>query len=1430
MSDKKIFDSLNNVVAPKPETIDLNKQESEIQSKEKYINTIEKHIETLEKKLPSNVISHKTTMEDNLKSFYKSEEELKYSKDLVSKLDSATDALGKPLTPEAKKEINQRYENALSDYKQKKELYENSKKVYNEELARFQEGKGIIRLQNDIQSKKPTLDKLKEDYERNKSLIGTDAYEKKFDNLTWNQKIEKNKELKNLATEVVDLNIEKKELEKKIKNNKDVFETEQKLIKARDEAIKNNDEYGYHEYNRKISAYQYDNKDVLESKTKLEKVNKTLSEKTTLLDKKRTELGTIYVKKESNTPSVPSTPNVPSVPNTPNTNKPNTSNKPNTNKSKTQNKPKASELKKDPNTGETKPVEKPTSSKTDNPIGKEDHSLIVGGKRYNIKLDNNFKHTEDEFNIRFEASGDGGSYIIKDKVTNKEFNFNPNNPALDYEKNKGEFEKYYIKDPVETFEKPIEDIKNIEKEIAEETKKHNYWADIVEVATKGTSYGKITTELKNKIKDKENQLEKLKKDKERLERIEKFDSKKNSYKDEIELKNNDIKTITKNLELDNDKKSFYDKKLDEQKEQDIIELEKRYGFDKNSDALKPKIKEIEDYYEKTKKEVKAEAEKKKKELEKEIKELNSSILKAEKEKSQATKELKKLNDSIKEKENQLKDDKEKKLSIEIQLKLPEYDEKKSELVKKAEKEKDIEKRKVILNEIKSLNEELFKIVKEADIGKTDDFSAEEWIVNVARKKDTGINLDKESRANLEKALEEVEKSKNIIKEKEATLNKEKNKLQTAILNSYFSIFYNIEKNAKGKERGEIDGRKAELLGKLATKTGKNVAEVPEAKPVANALYFPKEMSNNQLKSRQLALVILRKDNAAVTQLAKDLLTAGAALVNVPNIKDISNPLMMGGGDVLANADGVKQSLCDIGNSLKNVFIKFAENGIVRPDIEVEHIEEKRNIEDDETYKKLLEDKKKIEDEIEKLRKGDNENKDSKLAEAVTLINEFDKKIKKNSEGYNFINSLKNGIDNKLTLYKIHKLGTEGSVDIYYGDEKKPGVDEYINKTITLKKYQIEAIQKFCVEFDIPNESDEDKSSPLILKSTPESTPEQTNSDNTNSTTNTTNSNNTNNSINTKKAQEFYKLIQRLPKEAQDKITGGDSSKINDLREKLNSIREETDEEKKAKERALLNELYNKREEINMYSANYYLGLRTDVSLENFMSNERYKSYVEHLIILPIPEKIEDSILQDYETSAHFFNKFAGKASETLNTVQDVVAMGKTINKVAINPGNYKTWKGNSIREFSFSWNFIVESAEDGKNLLNIVSILKKSSSASRIKRGILDSKENDMLKKYGDRLDNVLVQDPCHFLFKFGNKYLQDSISPKKMALKSVQVDYTASGSQVVETTGDGVPKTISLTLQFTELDMIFEDDFNDITKNFKDINPAVFTQNSITW
>ena len=131
----------------------------------------------------------------------------------------------------------------------------------------------------------------------------------------------------------------------------------------------------------------------------------------------------------------------------------------------------------------------------------------------------------------------------------------------------------------------------------------------------------------------------------------------------------------------------------------------------------------------------------------------------------------------------------------------------------------------------------------------------------------------------------------------------------------------------------------------------------------------------------------------------------------------------------------------------------------------------------------------------------------------------------------------------------------------------------------------------------------------------------------------------------------------------------------------------------------------------------------------------------------------------------------------------------------INPNMELLFGGPQLRDFSFAFNFTARSAGEGRTILRILRFFKQGMSPIRSE-------------------SNLFLKSPHTFRleYKNGSRDHKALNKFKECALKSCALQYTPDGNYA--TFEDGIMTKYQMTLGFTELEPVFNDDYEEFSKD----------------
>lgn len=145
------------------------------------------------------------------------------------------------------------------------------------------------------------------------------------------------------------------------------------------------------------------------------------------------------------------------------------------------------------------------------------------------------------------------------------------------------------------------------------------------------------------------------------------------------------------------------------------------------------------------------------------------------------------------------------------------------------------------------------------------------------------------------------------------------------------------------------------------------------------------------------------------------------------------------------------------------------------------------------------------------------------------------------------------------------------------------------------------------------------------------------------------------------------------------------------------------------------------------------------------------------------------------------------AAENVSSINTLATQLLGARKRVMNPGAFQTYTSSSLRSFSFSFDFVPETKNEAKSIIDIVAAFKTYSSPSESWGGI-----------------TLLAPFIWQIVITNGtiNKLLQLS----ECACTSVTVTYGTDKFDIFE---DGMPKKITLSLSFNETRLKYADNYN---------------------
>ena len=172
------------------------------------------------------------------------------------------------------------------------------------------------------------------------------------------------------------------------------------------------------------------------------------------------------------------------------------------------------------------------------------------------------------------------------------------------------------------------------------------------------------------------------------------------------------------------------------------------------------------------------------------------------------------------------------------------------------------------------------------------------------------------------------------------------------------------------------------------------------------------------------------------------------------------------------------------------------------------------------------------------------------------------------------------------------------------------------------------------------------------------------------------------------------------------------------------------------------------------------------------------------------------------------SKAAGNIGINIDVDQAVTRINGTI----VNPNMELLFNGPSLRTFSFVIRFTPRSLEESKRIRMIIRVLKQHSA---VKKNPQISNNYNVAHDEGS---NFLLGTPDVFKLRYIKAKTQNDIKGlnkfKTCALKSISVDYTGEAARFAAYNEDSQPVTTLVTLNFTELIPIYDEDYHEFTND----------------
>lgn len=250
--------------------------------------------------------------------------------------------------------------------------------------------------------------------------------------------------------------------------------------------------------------------------------------------------------------------------------------------------------------------------------------------------------------------------------------------------------------------------------------------------------------------------------------------------------------------------------------------------------------------------------------------------------------------------------------------------------------------------------------------------------------------------------------------------------------------------------------------------------------------------------------------------------------------------------------------------------------------------------------------------------------------------------------------------------------------------------------------------------------------------------------------------------------------------------------------------------------------------------------RSDI-YEKYKNGEDVKGKVDGMVTLPLNAAINDSQSHDWAESDYLsaVKSALGAVSETVQGSSDDSMFGKWkgafkwgdkaakllgslgagasayaelfgVRKPMMNPGQFQNYTKSSLRSFSFDFVFIPENIKERDQVIEIVKFFKRNASPSLPGKLAPNGAEISTTEAILSKFSEAMMLSPHTWEIFVCNPHINKLMSFHECVCKNVSVTY--GDSEKVAMFEDGMPKQISLKLDFAETSLQFSDSYGDTT------------------
>lgn len=206
---------------------------------------------------------------------------------------------------------------------------------------------------------------------------------------------------------------------------------------------------------------------------------------------------------------------------------------------------------------------------------------------------------------------------------------------------------------------------------------------------------------------------------------------------------------------------------------------------------------------------------------------------------------------------------------------------------------------------------------------------------------------------------------------------------------------------------------------------------------------------------------------------------------------------------------------------------------------------------------------------------------------------------------------------------------------------------------------------------------------------------------------------------------------------------------------------------------------------------------------NLASNSKAPEFdTEAVIVLPLPNTFTDQQNHGWSEESGIIGTLGKSATNasvpglagkiggdiSIDKVLGATSSSLGLRKPLIDPGYFQNYTGSTPRDFAMTWDFVPSNGAEANDIVMIIMKLKEYSSPKKMVSG-------------------VSLFAPYFFSIEFGNPFISAMAKIDRVVIKSLAIDYGADG--FMQQHFDGMPKHITLTVSFAEVDMSTADDYN---------------------